>query len=114
MGRCTRSSSHSSTTRCGLCRTPRPAPVQRTVLAARVVDRDPHGLDVGTPLHGLTISLLAAAAELDPRRPARDMWAVWNVVVDPVSSNVAVLNLPAMGEGALAGWSTRPGEGIWC
>ncbi len=87
-------------------------PVQRTVLAAKLVDRDPHGLDVGTPLHGLTISLLAAAAELEPRTPARDVWAVWNVVVDPVSSNVAVLNLPVLGEGALAGLvdATRGGH----
>jgi uncharacterized protein (TIGR02679 family) len=75
--------------------------VQRTVLAARVVDRDPHGLDVGTPLHGLTIAMLAAAAELDARTPARHIWAAWNVIVDPVSSSVTVLNLPPVGEGRL-------------
>ena len=74
-------------------------PVQRTVLAAKLVDGDPHALDVGTPLHGLTVSLLEAAAELDPDIGARAVWSAWNVVVDPISSNVAVLNLPVLGEG---------------
>jgi uncharacterized protein (TIGR02679 family) len=74
-------------------------PIQRTVLAARLLEGDPHALDVGTSLHGLTISLLAAAAELDPSTPARDVWAAWNVLVDPVSSNVAALNLPPLGDG---------------
>ncbi len=77
---------------------PSPEPVQRTVLAARLVDGDPHALDVGTPLHGLTVSLLEAAAELDPDTGARAVWSAWNVVVDPISSNVAVLNLALLGE----------------
>jgi uncharacterized protein (TIGR02679 family) len=76
--------------------------VQRTVLAANLLDGDPHALDVGTPLHGLTVSLLEATAKLDPDAGAREVWAVWNVVVDPISSNVAVLNLPVVGEGAAA------------
>ncbi len=74
-------------------------PIQRPVLAARLLDGDPHALDVGTPLHGLTVSLLAAAAGLDPDLGARDVWAAWNVIVDPISSNVAVLNLPLLGDG---------------
>ncbi len=69
-------------------------PIQRTVLAARMVDADPHGLDVDTPLHRLTVSLLAAAAGLDRDSSARAIWSAWSVLVDPVSSNVAVLNLP--------------------
>ena len=77
-------------------------PVQRTVLAAKLVDGDPHALDVGTPLHGLAVSLLEAAAELDPDIGARAVWSAWNVVIDPISSNVAVLNLPVVGEGAAA------------
>ena len=77
-------------------------PVQRTVLAAKLLDGDPHALDVGTPLHGLTVSLLEAAAELDPDIGARAVWSAWNVVVDPISSNVAVLNLPVVGEGDAA------------
>ncbi len=76
--------------------------LQRTVLAARIVDGDPHALDVGTPLHGLTVSLLAAAADLDPEASAREVWAAWNVLVDPVSSNVAALNLPLTGSGPAA------------
>jgi uncharacterized protein (TIGR02679 family) len=76
--------------------------VQRTVLAARVLDGDPHALDVGTPLHGLTVSLLAAAAGLDAELSAREVWAAWNVLVDPISSNVAALNLPLVGEGPAA------------
>ena len=74
-------------------------PVQRTVLAAKLLDGDPHALDVGTPLHALTVSLLEAAAELGPEIGARAVWSAWNVVVDPISSNVAVLNLPVVGEG---------------
>jgi uncharacterized protein (TIGR02679 family) len=81
---------------------PPPKPVQRTMLAARLLDGDPHALDVGTPLHGLTVSLLAVAAELDQDMPARDVWASWNVLVDPVSSNIAVLNLPLLGDGLVA------------
>ncbi len=76
--------------------------VQRTVLAARVLDGDPHALDVGTPLHGLTVSLLAAAAGLDSAATPREVWAAWNVLVDPISSNVAALNLPLLGEGPAA------------
>lgn len=73
---------------------PAPKPVQRTVLAAAMLDGDPHGLDAETPLHRLTVSLLAAAAGLDEGAPAREVWATWNVLVDPISSSVAVLNLP--------------------
>lgn len=73
---------------------PSAEPIQRTVLAARMLDADPHGLDVDTPLHRLTVALLAAAAGLDRGAPARTVWGAWNVIVDPVSSNVAVLNLP--------------------
>lgn len=78
---------------------PAPALTQRTVLAARMLDGDPHALDVGTPLHGLTISLLAASTGIDPATPPREIWAAGNVLVDPVSSNVAVLNLPLRGAG---------------
>jgi uncharacterized protein (TIGR02679 family) len=73
--------------------------VQRGVLSTRILDGDPHSLDVGTPLHGLTVSLLAAAAGLGPDTPAREVWAAWNVLVDPISSDVAALNLPLRGRG---------------
>jgi uncharacterized protein (TIGR02679 family) len=64
-----------------------------------MLDADPHGLDVDTPLHRLTVSLLAAAAGLDRDSSARAIWSAWNVLVDPVSSNVAVLNLPLSARG---------------
>jgi uncharacterized protein (TIGR02679 family) len=64
-----------------------------------MLDADPHGLDVDTPQHRLTVSLLAAAAGLDRDTPARAVWSAWSVLVDPVSSNVAVLNLPLSVEG---------------
>ena len=73
---------------------PTPEPIQRAVLAAAMLDGDPHGLDAETPLHRLTVSLLAAAGGLDERAPSREVWAAWNVLVDPISSSVAVLNLP--------------------
>jgi uncharacterized protein (TIGR02679 family) len=81
---------------------PAPAPVQRSVLAARLVDDDPHALDVGTVLHSLVVALLAAQAGLDGTTPPREVWAAWNVVVDSISSNVATLNLPLLGSGPLA------------
>jgi uncharacterized protein (TIGR02679 family) len=76
--------------------------VQRGVLATRILGGDPHALDVGTPLHALTISLLAAAAELGYEASAREVWAAWNVLVDPISSNVVALNLPLIGDGPAA------------
>jgi uncharacterized protein (TIGR02679 family) len=81
---------------------PAPQPIQRTVLAARMLNGDPHGLDVGTPLHGLTVSLLRVAAGVNRDVPAREVWAVWNVLVDPVSSNAVALNLPLRGESSVA------------
>jgi len=76
--------------------------VQRGVLAAWILGGEPHALDVGTPLHGLTISLLAAAVGLGDEASAREVWAAWNVLVDPISSNVAALNLPLIGDGPAA------------
>ena len=81
---------------------PATRPLQRTVLAARLLDGDPHALDIGTPLHGLTMSLLAVAAGLDSDASPREVWAAWNVLVDPISSNVAALNLPLVGVGPAA------------
>jgi hypothetical protein len=63
---------------------------------------DPHALDVGTPLHRLTVSLLGAAAGLGSDASSREVWAAWNVLVDPISSNVAALNLPLIGNGSAA------------
>ena len=76
--------------------------VQRGVLSTRILDGDPHALDVGTPLHGLMVSLLAATAGLGPETPSREVWAACNVLVDPISSNVAALNLPLVGDGPAA------------
>jgi uncharacterized protein (TIGR02679 family) len=81
--------------------------VQRTVLAAKAAGGDPHALDPGTPLHALTVSLLAAAAELPGDTPAREIWSTWNVLVDPVSSNVFVLNLPLLGDSPVAEMARR-------
>jgi uncharacterized protein (TIGR02679 family) len=81
---------------------PPPAPVQRSVLAAELIDDDPHALDVGTALHSLVVALLAAAGGLAGGTPPREVWATWNVLVDPISSNVAALNLPLLGDGRLA------------
>jgi len=53
---------------------PTPKPIQRAVLAAAVLDGDPHGLDAETPVHRLTVALLAAAealAAVDPGRGGR-------------------------------------------
>jgi uncharacterized protein (TIGR02679 family) len=75
---------------------------QRAVLSARVIDGDPHALDPGTPLHALVVALLAAGRGLPPSTSPRAVWAAWGVLVDPVSSNVAALNLPLEGEGIAA------------
>lgn len=76
---------------------PATKPVQRTELAARMLG-DPHALDVDRPLHGLLVSSLLSEANLDGDAPAREIWAAWNVLLDPISSNVAALNLPLAGE----------------
>lgn len=76
--------------------------VQRAVLAAQTLGGDPHALDAGTPLHGLAVSVLGAAAGLGSDTSPRDVWAAWNVLVDPISSNVAALNLPLIGDGPAA------------
>jgi len=81
---------------------PTSEPVQRTVLAACLLDGDPHALDAGAPLHRLTVSLLAAAAGLADDASPREVWAAWNVLVDPISSNVVALNLPLLGEDRVA------------
>lgn len=76
-------------------------PRQRAVLAAELLDGDPHALDVGRPLHGLVVDLLTAEAELmDP--PQREVWRTFGVIVDPVSSTVACLNLHPLGDRPLA------------
>jgi uncharacterized protein (TIGR02679 family) len=85
---------------------PSRAPVQRSVLAAELCGGDPHALDPGTPLHGLVVSLLAAAGGGDGEAGARQVWARWGVLVDPVSSFVLTLGLPSSlggGAGALVG-----------
>lgn len=77
--------------------------VQRTVLAAELLDGEPHALDVGTALHTLSVSLLSAAFGIEPSSTsARNVWAAANVLVDPVSSSVAALNLPLLGNGPAA------------
>ena len=81
---------------------PSPEPVQRTVLAARLVDGDPHALDPGTPLHGLVVSLLVAQVGLDATVGMREVWRRFGVIVDPVSSNVITLGLPLAGDGDAA------------
>lgn len=81
---------------------PAAEPLQRTVLAAHLPEGDPHALDVGTPLHGLTVAMLAAGSGLDPGASPRAVWGAWNVLVDPVSSTVAALNLPLCGDGPAA------------
>ena len=81
---------------------PLPEPEQRTVLAARLLDGDPHALDPGTPLHGVMISLLSAQSEFESEVGVREVWRHFGVVVDPVSSNVLALGLRLTGSGIAA------------
>ena len=78
---------------------PAPERVQRTVLAAQLLDGDPHALDVGTPLHSLVVAMLIAAAGLPPETSPRAVWAQSNVVVDPASSFALTLGLSLRGDG---------------
>ncbi len=73
--------------------------VQRTVLAAQLLGGDPHALDVGTPLHNLVVSMLIADTGLDPDTSPRQVWARFNVLVDPASSSALTLGLPLCGDG---------------
>jgi uncharacterized protein (TIGR02679 family) len=82
---------------------PAAPPRQRTVLAAELLDGDPHALDVDRPLHTLIVALLSAEAEAElGGAPARAIWCTYGVIVDPVSSTVACLNLRPHGDGRLA------------
>ncbi|HEX6389544.1 MAG TPA: TIGR02679 domain-containing protein [Solirubrobacteraceae bacterium] len=80
---------------------PTDPPRQRAVLAAEMLDGDPHALDVDRPLHALIVALLTAEAELADAS-AREVWRTYGVIVDPVSSTVACLNLYPDGDGRLA------------
>jgi uncharacterized protein (TIGR02679 family) len=80
---------------------PADPPRQRAVLAAEMLDGDPHALDLGRPLHGLLVDLLSAEAGL-LGSPQREVWRTFGVIVDPVSSTVACLNLQPIGDGPLA------------
>jgi hypothetical protein len=62
---------------------------------------DPHALDVDRPLHTLIVALLTAEAEFGDAS-AREVWRTYGVIVDPVSSTVACLNLHPDGDGRLA------------
>lgn len=76
-------------------------PCQRAVLAAEMLGGDPHALDVDRPLHTLIVALLTAEAELGDAS-AREVWRTYGVIVDPLSSTVACLNLLPDGDGRLA------------
>lgn len=83
---------------------PAPEPVQRTVLAATTLG-DPHALDIDAPLHGLLMSMLSHAAKLNADTPSRAVWSAWNVLVDPISSNVTALNVPLLGDTKLTAYT---------
>jgi uncharacterized protein (TIGR02679 family) len=80
---------------------PADPPRQRSVLAAELLDGDPHALDVDRPLHTLVVAMLAAEGDLGGA-PAREVWRANGILVDPVSSTVACLNLSPRGDGRLA------------
>ncbi|MEY2514348.1 MAG: hypothetical protein QOJ89_1706 [bacterium] len=80
---------------------PADPPRQRAVLAAEMLDGDPHALDVDRPLHTLLVAVLAAEAELGDCT-AREVWRSYGVIADPVSSTVACLNLHPDGDGRIA------------
>ena len=80
---------------------PADPPCQRAVLAAEMLGGDPHALDVDRPLHTLLVALLTAEAELGDAS-AREVWRTYGVIVDPLSSTVACLNLDPDGDGRLA------------
>lgn len=80
---------------------PADPPCQRAVLAAEMLGGDPHALDVDRPLHTLIVALLTAEAELGGAS-AREAWRTYGVIVDPLSSTVACLNLLPDGDGRLA------------
>lgn len=62
---------------------------------------DAHALDAGTPLGTLGLRL-AAALSGSPVEDRRVAWAAVGVELDPLSSSVLVLNLPAIGDDLLS------------
>lgn len=84
---------------------PDTACVDRRRLASDVTG-DPHGLDGGTALAGLTLAILAANGTIRPRQRPRSAWAEVGVECDDVTGGlVAVGMVPA-------GWTVPPGAAI--
>lgn len=84
---------------------PDTACVDRRRLASDVTG-DPHGLDGGTQLAGLTLAILAANGTIRPRQRPRSAWAEVGVECDDVTGGlVAVGMVPA-------GWTVPPGAAI--
>jgi uncharacterized protein (TIGR02679 family) len=84
---------------------PDTARVDRRRLASDVTG-DPHALDGGTPLAGLTLAILAANGTIRPRQRPRSAWADIGVECDDVTGGlVAVGMVPA-------GWTVPPGAAI--
>ncbi|ABS25283.1 DUF2399 domain-containing protein [Anaeromyxobacter sp. Fw109-5] len=84
---------------------PDTACVDRRRLASDVTG-DPHGLDGGTPLAGLTLAILAASGTIMPRQRPRSAWAEIGVECDDVTGGlVAVGMIPE-------GWNVPAGAAI--
>jgi uncharacterized protein (TIGR02679 family) len=85
-------------------RLPSTAPVERTRLATELAG-DPHALDDDRALSRLTLSQLAARAELPRSTIAverRALWQHFGVLADPASADVLTLGLRPLADGPLA------------
>lgn len=84
---------------------PEDARVDRRRLASDVTE-DPHALDEGTMLAGLTLAMLAASGTIRPRQRPRAAWAEAGVECDDVTGGlIAVGVVPA-------GWTVPAGAAI--
>jgi len=80
-------------------------PLDRRLLA-RAATGDPHALDSGRPLAGITLALLAALGRAPASGPPRERWAAVGVASDDITGGLTVVGITPVG------WAVPPGAPV--
>jgi uncharacterized protein (TIGR02679 family) len=80
-------------------------PLDRRLLARAAVG-DPHALDSGRPVAGLTLALLAALGRAPASGPPRERWAAVGVASDDIIGGLTVVGITPVG------WAVPPGAPV--